>query len=395
MRISYSALDTYKNCPQKYKFQEIDKIPAPKSREAIFGTLIHETLRFLHSKEPQIPTLEKVLNYFKDKWPDSQKANWHDDFEEQAYFIQGINMLTNYYKKTDFSKINVVDLESRFEVEIEDLRQTNAPEKHILVGKIDRIDKLPDGTYEVIDYKTTRKMPPQDQVNKNLQLSIYHLGLIKKWPHLSPDKIKLSLEYLKHGEKLSTQVSAEQINQTKEEILTTIDKIKSSDFHPQPGPLCDWCAYKSICPVWRHLYQKDQSPDDVEIKTIIKEYLAIKKDFRKQKAREIELKEKINQYCDVKGLERLFVDEGYVMRVPQVRFEYDMKQIKNLLEPQGLWEEILVLDMKKLQKVLKKLPQDLQLAIQNARSISKEFKVLLASTKPIKTSDNKNLELGE
>ncbi|TSA57417.1 PD-(D/E)XK nuclease family protein, partial [bacterium] len=38
MRISYSSLENFKQCPLKYKFSQIDKIKEPKSKEAIFGT---------------------------------------------------------------------------------------------------------------------------------------------------------------------------------------------------------------------------------------------------------------------------------------------------------------------------------------------------------------------
>ena len=69
MRTSYSAIETYLQCPQKYKFQAIDKIRAPKSREAIFGTLVHSSLKFMFQKDPLFPTLEEVIAYFRTHWP--------------------------------------------------------------------------------------------------------------------------------------------------------------------------------------------------------------------------------------------------------------------------------------------------------------------------------------
>src|SRR3989338_7593405 len=64
MRTSYSALETYKLCPQKYKFQEIDRVPAKKSKAAVFGTHIHSSLRFMFSRDPPFPTLDEVLARF-------------------------------------------------------------------------------------------------------------------------------------------------------------------------------------------------------------------------------------------------------------------------------------------------------------------------------------------
>ena len=56
-----------------------------------------------------------------------------------------------------------------------------------------------------IDYKTGKRMPSQDALNRNLQLSLYSLGLQNRWPHLKPEDIKLSLYFLKHGEKLTAK----------------------------------------------------------------------------------------------------------------------------------------------------------------------------------------------
>jgi len=64
MRISYSAFDTYQNCSLKYKFANIDKIKEPKSKEAVFGTLVHGTMKFIHTPSLLPPKLEDALDYF-------------------------------------------------------------------------------------------------------------------------------------------------------------------------------------------------------------------------------------------------------------------------------------------------------------------------------------------
>ncbi len=66
MRISYSALETFKRCPLKFKFQYLDRIKTPKRKEAIFGTLIHSALKILHEPGLMIPTEEEILKYIAD-----------------------------------------------------------------------------------------------------------------------------------------------------------------------------------------------------------------------------------------------------------------------------------------------------------------------------------------
>ena len=75
MRTSYSAIQTYLQCPQRYEFQDIKKIRVPKSREALFGTLIHSTLRFMFKQDPLFPTLDEVVGYFREHWPTHEVFN--------------------------------------------------------------------------------------------------------------------------------------------------------------------------------------------------------------------------------------------------------------------------------------------------------------------------------
>ena len=98
MRISYSALDTYQNCSLKYKFQNIDKIKEPKSKEAVFGTLMHSTLKFIHSPSLLPPKLEEALDFFSRNW---NADVFENELEERSAFSQGVVMIQDYYKKNN------------------------------------------------------------------------------------------------------------------------------------------------------------------------------------------------------------------------------------------------------------------------------------------------------
>jgi len=386
MRTSYSALDTYKQCPQKYKFQEIDRIPATKSKEAVFGTLIHDALKFMFERGPLYPTLDQVLEYFRNNF-DTKNANWVQ-VERDSYREEGLRMLKNFYSKNAPWNFSVVDLESKFEVLIQD--ESNG-EAHVLAGKIDRIDKLNDGSYEIIDYKTARKMPAQEKIDGDLQLSIYSLGLQKKWPHVKPDQIKLSLYFLKHGEKLSTARTLEETATTKEGVLTAIREIKKKlenkeRFEPNPSPLCDWCAFKPLCPAWKHLYKRHETSDmdKDEIDAILKEYFELAKNKDNSETRMAELKQKIREYMENSGYDRVFGEDGYISKSLQKRYAYDFEKVRGILEPLGKWQEILEADDKKLKMLEKQLPPHIRQEIEAAKILAKEFTVLTASTKKIK-----------
>jgi len=86
MRTSYSALDTYRTCPLKYKYQNLDKIPAPKRIEAVFGSLVHSALKFMFERGPLYPTLDEVIDFFTDKWnKKSELIEWPNPDKQEIF----------------------------------------------------------------------------------------------------------------------------------------------------------------------------------------------------------------------------------------------------------------------------------------------------------------------
>lgn len=402
MRTSYSSIETYLQCPQKYKFQVIDKIKAPKSREAIFGTIIHNALKFMFSRNPLFPTFDEVINYYREHWPlreilqaetvnDPLKRPWTDD-EEKTHFEEGVKMLKKFYERNAPWNFTVVDLESRFEVMLTDEK---TGQSHIIAGIIDRIDKLPDGKYEIIDYKTGKRMPSQDSLNKNLQLSLYALGLQKRWPRLTSDDIRLSLYFLKHEEKLTAEQSPVIREETKNYILNTINEIENrlrsgKEFEPMPSALCNWCSFRPLCPAWKHLYknQEARSINQEEINKSIKEFFELKKTIQQHEARLVELQQQIKAYMAQENLTRVFGEAGVISKKNIQRYKYDLVKIKEILSPLGKWEEILKADEVKLKKLVRDFPENIRTAIFEARFIAKEYVVLTTSLNAIKKPED-------
>ncbi len=374
MRISYSALESFQRCPLKFKFQYLDKIKAPKSKEALFGTLLHHTLKILHEPGLAIPTEEEILKYLADNW---DSAIYNSEQESAMAFAQAVKILKNYYAKNYPAQFNVVALETPFEVPV-----AAGPELHLITGKIDRIDKTNENFFEVIDYKTSKKMPSQENVDNDLQLSVYHLGVANRWPSIVQEKrpIKVSLYYLKHGEKLSSFRTFEHLEATKEKILKSIENIQRSHqeekFSPRPSPLCDWCEYQRFCPLFKHKFiEQKLFFNDQDIKALIGEYLAMKEEVEQKKERLDEIKADLSKFMDQQNMERLFSDDGYLTRQIIQRFKYDVNLLKEILEPLGRWPEVLKLDETKLKKIAKELPAEYRQKISATRQLEKEQKI--------------------
>jgi len=366
MNTSYSALDTFLTCPRKYKYSQIDRIKTPKSKEQFFGTLLHSTLKIVHTPGILSPTLEQALDFYSKNWNAEVFA---DETEERAAFAQGVAMLQDYYKKNDPAKTNIIDLESRFQVEIGE----NA-EKHIVSGIIDRIDKTEDG-YEIIDYKTTRKLPSQEKVDNDLQLSIYLAGFLKRYPKEKEnlDKIKVSLYYLKHGVKLSSRRTLDQVKQSEELMLDLIDQISRSKFEPTISGLCDWCGYQNICPMWKHKF-KEKGQKDIDTAKIIEEYISHKDEVKSKTDRIGELQEILSGYMDQENIDQVFSDAGRILRTLRKTYKYDKEKLRAILEPLDKWEEVLKVDGVSLRNILGVLPFETKNEVEKAKVLDKESK---------------------
>ena len=376
MRISYSALDSFQNCSLKYKFQNIDKIKEPKSKEAVFGTLVHGTMKFIHTPSLLPPKLEDALDYFSKNW---NSDVFEDELEERSAFSMGVAMIQQYYKKNNIADYNIVDLESRFAVEI-----TNPQDgaNHIISGIIDRIDKTEDG-YEIIDYKTTKKMPSQDKVDNDLQLSVYLNAFLTRYPKEIErlDKITVSLYYLKHGVKLSSTRTLEQLKTANQLFLDVIKQIEEGNFEPNVTPLCDWCGFQKICPMWKHKFKEQEKIDGEEITTAIGDYINLKSAITSTKTQLAQLQEKITNYMEQEGVERVFSEEGIIAQTLRKTYKYDEKQLKDILEPLDKWEAVLKVDGIALKKIMSVLSPGVRQDVERTRVLDKESKSLTIKKK--------------
>ncbi len=376
MRISYSALDSYQNCSLKYKFQNVDKIKEPKSKEAVFGTLIHGALKFYHSPSLLPPTLEDTLDYFSRNWNSDVFA---DEMEDRAAFSQGVSIISDYCKKNNPADFNIVDLESRFAIPIED---SSRGSQHVISGIVDRIDKTEDG-YEIIDYKTTKKMPSQEKVDNDLQLSVYLNAFLTRYPKeaANMDKITVSLYYLKHGVKLSSTRTREQLEQANKLFLEVISHIEAGEFSPNVTPLCDWCGYQKICPMWRHKFKEQRKIDTNEINEAIEKYIALKAELTSKKTELAAAQNLITDYMEQEGVDRVFGEGGVIAQSLRKTYKYNEAELRAILEPLDKWESILKVDGIALKNIMPLLSPAARKDVENAKVLDKESKSLTVKKK--------------
>lgn len=228
--LSVSQIETFKTCPMHYKLKYIYKIPTPMSASISFGISIHETLKDYYQ------TKKDILKVYKENF---LEEGYENKKHKDLFFKKGSESLLAFLKKGYNPKINTIDLEKDFKIKIT---------KDLMVGgKIDRIDSLGSGIYEVIDYKTGASIPTQKEVDKDLQLSVYAMAVSEMYG-VAPEKIKLSLYFLDTQEKIITSRTTKQLEEVKKDILEVKKEIEESDFKCGNNYFCQQgCEFSMFC----------------------------------------------------------------------------------------------------------------------------------------------------
>jgi putative RecB family exonuclease len=288
MRLSFSAFDCYNRCPAQYKFNYIDRVSVPKKIELEFGSLMHSVVELALKRDPIVPAQAELEKFFDENF---SKITFDDELKKTQYHQVGREMIRVFHDSLTPGLRSTIATEKRFYIDL--------TPKHTLSGVIDRIDKLPFGAFEVIDYKTNFKPKTQDEVDRDKQLGIYQIAVNHFWPEA--EDIRLSLFFLRTNQKLTTVRVASELNDLKKEIIATCDKIETdTEFKPRRNPLCDWCDYKHLCPLFG-------GQGSTEIDRKIDDYVRTQEKIAKLEA-------EINQHFDNSKVDQIESRTGTLIR---------------------------------------------------------------------------------
>ncbi|MFQ5474964.1 MAG: RecB family exonuclease [Candidatus Nanoarchaeia archaeon] len=260
---SPSSINTFKQCPRRYYYQYIKKLPTYPNIYTVRGNIVHSALeRFFEINPDTIdpsdfkPELASYLsNLFEAFWRkrDSELNRYTKSPDQKKIFYDESRMMLGNWLNSFFDRLKEEMNDLSFAEAFDKIKPVKVEveyrsEKHSVRGFIDVIEEN-DGEIKLVDYKTS-KVKKRISKEYKLQLSIYAL-LYKEKHGVLPSKV--SIWFLRGSEEI-LPVDEQMVKDAAfeiEQIHFATESSAISDYKTNITPLCKWsngqCDFYDFC----------------------------------------------------------------------------------------------------------------------------------------------------
>lgn len=256
---SHSSISVYRGCPLRYGFRYVERRPGEViPGQFAFGNAVHKAFEAfgfariqarLHGTiEPGRETLQAALD------AKLTRSGLSPDEVEEAR-RRAVPVLDRFLALEAGTTAEPVAVELGFGVDVALPGDgTGEPGAVRFVGYVDRVDRAPDGSTEIVDYKTGRSRTQAD-VDADAQLTAYAFGCARgglRHPatrEALPPASRLGLYFAESGALAWTTRTDEQLAAFETGLVETVGRIHAREFAARPAPWrCRWCEYRGECP---------------------------------------------------------------------------------------------------------------------------------------------------
>ena len=238
LTLSASQFTKYSQCPKKYKFSHVLRVPEPSQTFLSLGNVVHKTFQTLSFRQKDGKPISQKLAYtLLEQYWDS--VSYNSDVKEKQDKARAKKMIKNFLKWTSSNSNKVVGVELAFNIKL----------KGITVrGKIDRLEQDDQGNYYVIDYKTGACFESENTISENIQMNVYALAIEQKF-HKLP--VQASLFYVNDDKLIKYFITdSKSVDVFKQKLENIIESILNEEFEANPAEgfwTCKRCPFKNIC----------------------------------------------------------------------------------------------------------------------------------------------------
>jgi RecB family exonuclease len=213
-----------------------------------FGGSLHRTLQTFHERggSSQV-SLEELREHLRERWSDAGYASAE---EAAAHLAAGEALLERYYQQAPEAGRETLWTEKTLQ---------HRYEEFVLFGKVDRLDRLPDGSLEVVDYKSGRLEVTEEEVRSSLALTIYQILVSRLNPGVP---VYTGILCLRSGCSARVIRSEEELRTEEERIAGIVRTILQDErMTALPDRQCRRCVYPRVCPPGRRWLAANQQDE--------------------------------------------------------------------------------------------------------------------------------------
>jgi ATP-dependent DNA helicase UvrD/PcrA len=240
--LSFSRLETYAECPLRFKFAYRLRVPSIPHHSQSYGKSIHDAIEFVlrARMNGHSPTHAEIHAAFRQAW---RSEGYLSREHEERRFEAGLRTLERFAAEEAQSRVRPAQVEKEFTFDFEGDRVN---------GRFDRVDLEPVGA-TIIDYKTSLVVEPAEateRARKSMQLKLYAMAYQRQSGRLP---LRGELRFVESGLTAGMEYAPADLEAVSEFIRQVAAGIRAEDFTPRPSPqACSGCAFQRICPaaVW-------------------------------------------------------------------------------------------------------------------------------------------------
>ncbi|HVA53315.1 MAG TPA: PD-(D/E)XK nuclease family protein [Acidimicrobiales bacterium] len=243
--LSPSRLSDFQTCPRRYQHASIERLRQPASYATAKGRFIHFVFENLFLLDADQRTIERAREYVTPAvdvilTDDVRLDIGFDDAMLTRLLSETEAVLTRYFEMEDPTTVTSEGVELRLGVDV-----NGAP----LYGILDRLDRDPDGSLTIVDYKTGA-LPNRNYDSKTFANTELYAALCEAKLGERPTTIRLM--YVAHGQSIERHVTDVVVKARASAAAGAWTKIKryyeDGDFPATPSSnACRFCSFKDLC----------------------------------------------------------------------------------------------------------------------------------------------------
>ncbi|WP_205471126.1 ATP-dependent DNA helicase [Nocardioides sp. SYSU D00038] len=257
VRLTASALTSLEQCPAKWFLESEAGGERASTQAQGFGNVVHaladRIAREELAGEAAEPDVERLMTHVDEVWEQIPFRTPWSSAREREEVRRALARFLAWHGRPDARQVLATEQPIRAEVPLP------GGQVVALHGYADRLELDADGRVVVIDLKTSKYFPTNDEIAVHPQLGLYQLAV----EHGAVDDLVpgaqpggAELWQLRHDLRAKLRVQQQPPQEPDEEglrpierqLVAAVEAVREERFPARPGGHCDHCDFVSLCP---------------------------------------------------------------------------------------------------------------------------------------------------